>query len=96
MFPLNINTSSVGHKLQRRLKDIVIVSSWPKLNNNICFRNWEYVVLTRVQTIKGVFMIETIDMEQLFKPAEELKKIMKIVEWAENTLLQKRQISTIQ
>jgi hypothetical protein len=56
MFPVNINTSSTGHKLQGRLKDMVIVSSWPKLKNNICFRNWEYVVLSRVRTLKGLFL----------------------------------------
>lgn len=28
MFPISINTSSTGHKLQGRSKDIVIVSSW--------------------------------------------------------------------
>ena len=78
MFPVNINTSSTGHKLQGRSKDIVIVSSWPKLKNNICFRNWEYVVLSRVRTLKGLFLIHPIDMEQTFKPTDELVPFMKL------------------
>jgi hypothetical protein len=71
MFPVNINTSSTGHKLEGRSKDMVIVSSWPKLKNNICFRNWEYIVLSRVRTLKGLFLFQPIDMGQSFKPTEE-------------------------
>jgi accessory gene regulator protein AgrB len=93
MFPVNINTSSTGHKLQGRLKDMVIVSSWPKLKNNICFRNWEYVVLSRVRTLIGLFLFQPIDMEQSFKPTEELIQFMKRVERTENVLLQKWNIT---
>jgi hypothetical protein len=94
LFPVNINTSSTGHKLQGRSKDIVIVSSWPKLKNNICFRNWEYVVLSRVRTLKGLFLFHPIDMEQSFKPTDELVQFMKRAERMENTLLQKRHNAT--
>ena len=77
MFPVNIITSSTRHKLQGRLKYMVIVSSWPKLKNNICFRNWEYMVLSQVGTLKGLFLFQLIDMEQSFKPTEELIQFMK-------------------
>jgi hypothetical protein len=90
MFPVNINTSSTGHKLQGRSKDIIIVSSWPKLKNNICFRNWEYVVLSRVRTLKGLFLFHPINMEQSFKPMDELVQFMKRAECMESTLLQRR------
>ena len=66
MFPVNTNTSSTGHKLQGRSKDMVIVSSWPKLKNNICVRDWEYVVLSRVRTLKGLFIFQPINMEQSY------------------------------
>ena len=94
MFPVNINTSSTGHKLQGRSKDIIIVTSWPKLKNNICFRNWEYVVLSRVRTRKGLFLFHPIDMEQSFKPTDELVHFMKRAERMESTLLQKRHNAT--
>jgi hypothetical protein len=42
-------TIATGHKLQDRSKDMISVSSWSKLKNNICFRNWVYVFLSRVQ-----------------------------------------------
>ena len=68
------------------------MSSWPKLKNNICFRNWGDAMLSRVWTIKGLFLFQPIDMEQSFKPTEELIQFMKRAERAENTLLQKQQI----
>ena len=94
MFPVKIDTSSTGLTLQGRSKDIVIVSSWPKLKNNICFRNWEYVVLLRVRTLKSLFLFHPIDIEQSFKPTDELVQFMKRAERKENTLLQKRQNAT--
>jgi hypothetical protein len=81
MFPLNINTSSTGHKLQGRSKDMVIMSSYPKPKNNICFSNWEYKVLSCVRTLKrSVF--QPIDMEHSFKPTEDLMQFMKCAEHA--------------
>jgi hypothetical protein len=50
-----INRTQVTRQIERSLKDIVIVSSQPKLKNNISFWNWEYVVLWRVPSIKGLF-----------------------------------------
>jgi hypothetical protein len=30
LFPVNINTASMGHKLQGMSKDIIMLTSWPK------------------------------------------------------------------
>jgi hypothetical protein len=38
------------------------------------FKNWEYVVLSRVHTLSGLYLVEPIDMEKSFKPSSELKK----------------------
>ena len=46
IFPVNICTARTGRKLQGRLKDIIIISSWPKLQGKAAFINWEYVVLS--------------------------------------------------
>ena len=93
LFPVNINTSSTGHKLQGRSKDILIITSWPKFKNNICFRNWEYVVLSRVRTLAGLYLFQPIDMEQSFKPTDELVQFLKRAERSETALLQKRKLA---
>ncbi len=46
--PANINDATTGHKLQGMSKDVIIVASWP--TKSMC-KNWEYVVLSRVQTL---------------------------------------------
>ena len=53
--------------------------------NNICFRNWEYVVLLRVRTLKGLFLFHPINMEQSFKPTDELVQFIKRAARMENT-----------
>ena len=93
LFPVNINTSSTGHKLQGRSKDILIITSWPKFKNNICFRNWEYVVLSRVRTLAGLYLFQPIDMEQSFKPTDELVQFLKRAERSETALLKKRKLT---
>ena len=42
--------------------------------------NWEYVVLSRVFTLKGMFLFQLIDMEEAFKPTDDLKQFMKQTE----------------
>jgi hypothetical protein len=89
-FPININTASTGHKLQGKSKDIIIVTL-NETENNICFRNWEYVVLLQVRTLQGLHQFEPIDMKQSFKPTKELKQFMIRAKQAENKLLLKHQ-----
>jgi hypothetical protein len=70
----NINDATTEHKLQGMSKDVIVVSLWPTGGLATMFKNWEYVVLSRVRTLSGLYLVEPIDMDKLFKPASELKK----------------------
>lgn len=91
MLPVNIATACTGHKLQGRSKDTLIVTSWPNFKNNVVFQNWEYVVLSRVRTLNGLFLLRPLDMDKSYAPTQELIKYMKRAKKAEATLLKKRQ-----
>jgi hypothetical protein len=52
MFPVNNDLATTGHKLQGMTKKFLIVSS---INYNTA--NWIYVVLSRVTTLDGIFLI---------------------------------------
>ncbi len=71
--PANSNDATTGHKLQGMSKDVIVVTSWPTGGLEAMFKNWEYVVLSRVCTLSGFYPVEPIDMEKLFKPSSELK-----------------------
>jgi len=90
LFPVNICTASTGHKLQGRSKDFIIVSSWPKLQGNAAFVNWEYVVLSRVRTLKGLYLFQKLDLNRSYAPSEELNLFIKRAEKEESTLIKKR------
>ncbi len=42
------------------------------------FKNWEYVVLSCVCTLSGLYLVEPIDMDKSFKPSSELKNTLKM------------------
>ena len=48
-FSININHATTGHKLQGKSLDELFISSWSYT------RNWPYVLLSRVRTLKGLF-----------------------------------------
>ena len=68
-FPVNCNDATTGHKLQGMTKDVVIITSWP---SGGLFKNWEYVVLSRVKTHKGLYLFQKIPMDKDFSPSKEL------------------------
>jgi hypothetical protein len=72
--PANINDATTGHKLQGMSKDVIIVASWPTKS---MFRSWEYVVLSCVQTLSGLYLITPIDINKSFKPSDEHKRYIK-------------------
>jgi hypothetical protein len=72
----NSNDATTGHKLQGMSKDVIVVTSWPTGGLAAMFKNWEYVVLFQVGTLSGLYLVEPIDMDKLFKPSSELKKYM--------------------
>ena len=75
-FPINLNDATTGHKLQGMSKDVVIITSWPKGGLSALFKNWEYVVLSRVRTLEGLYLFEPIDLEKSFKPSREYQRYL--------------------
>jgi hypothetical protein len=71
--PANSNDGTTGHKLQGMLKDVIIVSSWPTGVLSKKVKNWEYVVLSRVRTLSGLYLVDPIDMEKSFNPSSQLR-----------------------
>ena len=53
-------------------KDDIIVSSWPTGNFAAMFKNWEYVVLSRVRTLSRLYLVTPIDMNKSFQPSPQL------------------------
>jgi hypothetical protein len=86
-FPANINDATTGHKLQGKSKDAIIVESWPTIS---MFRNWEYVVLSRVRTLSGLYLIKPIDINKSLQPSDELKRYIKHAKVKETNLLIQR------
>ena len=60
------------------------------------FKNWEYVVLSRVRTLSGLFLIKPIDMDKSFKPSEELKRYMEYARHKEANMIRKRKLAIAQ
>ena len=90
LLPVNISTAATGHKLQGRSKDSIIITSWPNFTNNVVFANWEYVVLSRVRTLDGLYLFKPIDTAKSFAPSEELRKFIKRARTYEKQLLKSR------
>ncbi len=62
----NSNDATTCHKLQRMSKDAIILSSWPNGGLAAMFKNWEHVVLSRVWTLSGLYLVNPIDMDKSF------------------------------
>eukprot|EP00956_Cyclotella_meneghiniana_P001825 scaffold2004_cov63-Cyclotella_meneghiniana.AAC.4 len=91
LLPVNISTASTGHKLQGRSKDTLIITSWPNFKNNYIFNNWEYVVLSRVRTLSGLYLFQPIDVDKSFAPSEELNQFIERTRHHEKRLLELRE-----
>ena len=90
--PANSNDATTGHKLQGMSKDVIIVSSWPTGSLAAMFKNWEYVVLSRVRTLSGLYMVKPIDMNKSFQPSPQLASYMnKIRKFEKDMLVEKSQ-----
>ena len=76
-FGVNSSIGTTGHKLQGSTKKNLIVVSW-----NYKFKNWPYVVLSRVETSSGLYLLEKLDPNKdysvdprLLREEERLKVI---------------------
>ncbi len=74
--PANSKDAVTGHKLQGMSKDAIIVSSWPTGSLAAMFKNWEYVVLSRVRTLSGQYLVKPINMDKSFQPSPQLTSYM--------------------
>jgi hypothetical protein len=72
--PANSTDATMGHKLQGMSKCLIGVTSWPTGGQAAMFKNWEDFFLSRLHTLSGLYLVEPIDMEKMFKPSSELKK----------------------
>ncbi len=85
--PANSNDRTTGHKLQGMSKDVIIVSSWPTGGLSKNFKNWEYVVLSRVRTLSGLYLVDPIDMEKLFNPSSQLRSYIDKIKEKEKDII---------
>ncbi len=53
------------------------------------FKNWEYVVLSRVRTLSGLYLVEPIDMDKSFNPSFQLKSYKERAMQKEREILEK-------
>ena len=64
-FPVVLNHATTGHKLQGKSLDQLVVAQWSKT------KNWAYVVLSRVRSLEGLFLMEPIPDDIDFKPSRD-------------------------
>jgi hypothetical protein len=91
--PANSNDATTGHKLQGMSKDLIIVLSWPTGGLSLMIKNWEYVVLSHVRTLSGLYLVEPIDMDKSFNPSFQLKFYIERAMQKEREILEKRRIN---
>ena len=84
-FGVNNNIATTGHKLQGMSKDQLIVSSW-----NYSFKNWIYVVLSRVRTLSGLYLCQPIDETRPFPVDDTLLVEERRLEQMEEELMEHR------
>ncbi len=88
--PANSDDATTGHKLQGMSKDAIIVLSWPTGSLAAMFKNWEYVVLSCVQTLSGLYLVKSIDMDKSFQPSPQLTSYMNKIRTFKKDMLEKR------
>jgi hypothetical protein len=69
-FPVLVNHATTGHKLQGQTKESLFISDWHYGSN------WPYVVLSRVTTLKGLFLLKPIRKDVDFSQDGRLKRML--------------------
>ena len=72
--PLLVNHATTGHKLQGKSMDTLIVAEWSKT------KNWAYVVLSRVRSLAGLYLLNPIPADINFTPDYCYLEMMKRLE----------------
>ena len=81
-FPLVSNSATTGHKLQGATLAALLVSSWNYRGN------WAYVVLSRVRTMKGLYLTEPLDTTDLSKYEKNENMAAMMQKFTDTKLLQ--------
>jgi hypothetical protein len=69
-FPVVVNHATTGHKLQGQTKESLFISDWHYGSN------WPYVVLSRVTTLKGLFLLKPIRRDVDFSQDSRLERML--------------------
>ena len=64
-FPVTVNDTTTGHKLQGKSVDCLIIAEWAT-----GIRNWTYVVLSRVKELKNLYLLEELPPDEDGLPDE--------------------------
>jgi len=81
--PVNLSLATTGHKLQGMTKDILILAELSLVPN------WLYVVLSRVTTLAGLYLMKPLTLE-MFRPiSKQLQQELDFLRNLEAQLMQK-------
>jgi hypothetical protein len=69
-FPVLANHATTGHKLQGQTKESLFISDWHYSSN------WPYVVLSRVTTLKGLFLLKPLRKDVDFSQDSRLGRML--------------------
>ena len=85
--PINMNGATTGHKLQGMSVDKLLVVLWSFMEN------WIYVVLSRVRTLKGLYLLKPLPKNSLekFVVPPELKAFESRMRELETHVIQSRE-----
>jgi hypothetical protein len=70
-FSVVVNHATTGHKLQGKTVQSLVIAEWSRV------KNWAYVVISRVKTLDGLFLLKPILDDIDFSPANDYLEMMK-------------------
>jgi hypothetical protein len=70
-FSVVVNHATTGHKLQGKTVQSLVIAEWSRV------KNWAYVVISRVKTLDGLFLLKPIPDDIDFSPANDYLEMMK-------------------
>ena len=66
-----VNHATTGHKLQGKTVESLVIVEWSRV------KNWANVVISRVKTLNGLFLLKPIPDDIDFSPANDYLEMMK-------------------
>ncbi len=82
----------MGHKLQGTSKDVIVITSWPTGGLTAMFKNWEYVIISQVRTLSGLYLDEPNDMEKIFQTIFRTQEIHRKCKTKKTHLLEEKNV----